>query len=266
MRNFLLVVLFGIFILSGVVIFYNAYGQFSAAATSTRARAIFQELNSTVAEPADFLQTAQAAQTTQTSTINFNEIRTAFNNDDIVAHLLIPNTSIDYLVVQAADNDFYLYNDIWQNRSNAGWIFFDYEVDLASVNQNWIIYGHNMQQDHKFHSLRRFLDYDFFRQNSIITLTTETGITHWQIFAAYSSDISFAYNTVNFDSPEQRNFLLNSFAENSVFSTNFADNVVDFSQPILTLSTCTNITQDTRFVVHAVLITKGEVYEEETIN
>lgn len=223
-----------IFALSGGMIISNVVLEHEMAATSVQARQIVQEMFYESEETADV--------------INFDEMRAAFGNADILAHLLIEGTTIDYLVVQAPNNDFYLHHDIWRNASNAGWIFFDYDVDLSQTDQNWVIYGHNMQRDHKFHSLRRFADYNFLQEHPIITLTTEQGTSYWEIFSFYSTNISFGYNIVNFENTATKQHFLESFVDLSWHNTNVNVTAAD---KILTLSTCTNFDQDDRYVIHA---------------
>ncbi|MDR1531168.1 MAG: hypothetical protein LBS62_03125 [Clostridiales bacterium] len=49
----------------------------------------------------------------------FSEFRTMmqeFNNEDIVGYLTIPDTEINYPVVQSADNEFYLEHDLFKKK------------------------------------------------------------------------------------------------------------------------------------------------------
>lgn len=179
----------------------------------------------------------------------FLELREIFGNDDIVGQLLIQGTSIDYVVVQAADNEFYLHHDIWQNPATAGWIFLDYMADLYGGSQNTVIFGHNMAQDIMFHSLRNYRDRTFFDQNSIIRFSTLYADYIWEIFSFYQTDIAFPYTNVDFG--DDWAYWLQRFADKSLHTVD-----VDLSQVdrILTLSTCTNSDPDGRYVIHARLV------------
>ena len=190
---------------------------------------------------------------TESVQMDFEKIRADFNNDDIVAHLLIEGTTIDYLVVQADDNDFYVTHDIWRRPTPAGWIFLDYEANIENDDDNWIIYGHNMQRDHMFHSIRRYTDYDFFRNHRIINLTTPFGVYLWEIFSFYSTPINFSYNTVNFTNPETLEYMLKHFKR---MSRHNAGITVTSEDRILTLSTCTNRDINERYVLHARLVNR----------
>jgi len=181
----------------------------------------------------------------------FAELREYYDNYDIVGRLKILGTAIDYLVVQAADNEFYLHRDIHGNASSAGSIFLDYDVDLARDDQNTVIYGHNMNANIKFHSLRRYVNYDFFGNHSIITFNTIYEDTKWEVFAFYVAHISFPYTHINYANEAQWAYMLGRFQQASMHPT---DIVLTPEDRILTLSTCTNVNQDERFVLQARLV------------
>ena len=260
MRKIITAILLIIFLVSGGVIAFHFYEEHAMEASSARARDFFEEIapnqghsmgiidGST--ENAGHAGMEAAADATG---MDFAAIRSHFGNDDIVAHLLIEGTTIDYLVVQAEDNEFYLTHDIWRNHAASGWIFLDYEADIASPDHNWIIYGHNMQRDHMFHSIRRYTDYDFFRNHRIINLTTPFGVYLWEIFSFYSTPINFSYNTVNFTNPETLEYMLKHFKR---MSRHNAGITVTSEDRILTLSTCTNRDINERYVLHARLVNR----------
>ena len=183
--------------------------------------------------------------------LDFDALREAFGNEDIVAHLSIEDTIVSYLVVQTTDNDFYQNHDIWRNRSSAGWVFLDYEVDLAGEDENIVVYAHNTRIEHKFHTLRHFTNYNFFRLHPDITLITTYGVYSWEIFSFYSTFIDFGYNVINFPDETQRGYMIMRFAENSMHPSNVS---VSPNDRILTLSTCTGRHRDERYVLHARLV------------
>ena len=173
-----------------------------------------------------------------------------FNNPDIIGHLYIAGTGINYYVVQGEDNEFYLYHDIWRNPSSAGWIFLDYEVDLHEENQNTVIYGHNMAQGIRFADIRHFQSYSFFREHPFITFNTLYGNYKWEIFSFYVAHISFPYTVINIPDTDTWAVMLELFKINSLYDTGVTVTPLD---RILTLSTCTNANPDHRFVLHAKL-------------
>lgn len=177
-------------------------------------------------------------------------LRQEFDNEDIIGHLWIENTSINYLVVQR-DNEFYLYHDILGNPSEAGWIFLDYSVDLGSDNHNIVIYGLDMEDNIRFHSLRYFSNYDFFTAHSIIDFYTMYGHTQWELFSFYVTTADFPYYHVNFPNDITYEFWLERFIEAGIHPV---DITLTARDRILTLSTWADEYTDARFVLQARLL------------
>jgi sortase B len=173
------------------------------------------------------------------------------NNNDIIGHLKIGGTSVDYFVVQSTDNRFYLEHDIHKNKSSAGWIFLDYENDILKPDKNTIIYGHNMRDDVMFHALRNYQDESFFRENKYITFDTLYEDQVWEVFSFYRSHINFNYIQVIFSTDDEFFNLALQMQANSIHKT---DITLTKTDRILTLSTCTNESPDTRFVLNARLL------------
>jgi len=247
MRKLIIAILLMILLVSGGVMVYHFYEEREMEANSARAREMLDRIMPAGYENVNNTEDYEAV----SFGLNIDAIRSYFGNDDIVAHLRIEGTTIDYLVVQGNDNSFYVTHDIWRDPAASGWIFLDYEADIENMDHNWIIYGHNMQRDHKFHSLRRYASYEFFRNHPIITLTTPSGVYLWEVFSFYSTPITFSYNTVNFANPQTMQYILGHFLR---MSRHDADVVVTTDDRILTLSTCTNRYVNERYVLHARLI------------
>ena len=68
----------------------------------------------------------------------------AAQNSDTVGWLYIPGTKINYPVVQADDNEYYLSRSFKQEEASCGTIFMDYQNDLNPLDRNTILFGHNM--------------------------------------------------------------------------------------------------------------------------
>ncbi|MDR3240253.1 MAG: class B sortase [Clostridiales bacterium] len=181
----------------------------------------------------------------------FQEMREKYQNDDIVGYINIEGTSIDYLVTQYTNNDYYVDKDIYNEDSVSGWVFMDYENDVSKPDKNVVVYGHNMRENIMFHSLRYYQSKDYFEQHRYITLNTLYENTTWEVFAFYRTDIYFPYIQVIFPSLSDFSSLLAQMKVKSMYDTGVTVNPDD---RILTLSTCTNETADTRFVVNAKLI------------
>ena len=182
----------------------------------------------------------------------FLDYRAHYGNDDIIGHVYIPNTTVNYLVVQGTDNEFYLYHDIRGRRFLPGWIYLDYMVDLRGQDQNMVLYGHNMRVNHKFHMVRHFINHDFFFNHRYIYFSTIYADYVFEVFSAYVTDINFIYTWPNY---EDWAAWIQMFADRSWFDAGIE---VSEEDRILTLSTChTNpVFRDYRIVVHARLISE----------
>ena len=180
------------------------------------------------------------------------ELREQFENDDIVGYLSIENTKINYVVVQAADNEFYLNHDLFGKESVAGSIFIDADNVMYpfDYNYNSVIYGHNMRDGSFFHDLRFYQNYDYYSERNFVNLTTPYEDTVWEIFSFYSTDTNFNYIKTHFRDDDDFWELAQQMKQKSIYDTGVA---IYRDDKILTLSTCTNV-NDERFVLHARLI------------
>ncbi|MFQ9515999.1 MAG: class B sortase [Eubacterium sp.] len=128
-------------------------------------------------------------------------------NKDIVAWIEIPNTPVDYPVVQTKSNSQYLKEDIRGSYSIYGSIFLDerlYAGDLGS-NFNNIIYGHNMGRltDVMFGSLKEYLSSDYLKGHKVVNLYTPQKNYKYQIA---SVEYATAYSSVYYIDFEKEDF------------------------------------------------------------
>jgi sortase B len=174
-------------------------------------------------------------------------LRATFSNDDIVGYLKIDDTNISYGVAQSDDNDFYLKRDLYGVKNEAGSIFMDYENSVYPLSRNTVIYGHNMRNGSMFHNIRYYADYDFFISHKYVDFASAYESGRWEIFSFYDTTIDFNYINSDFTDEEFQNFI----DEIKARSAHYSDVKVTTEDKILTLSTCTNASEDTRFVIHA---------------
>lgn len=178
-------------------------------------------------------------------------LREAFSNDDIMGYLKIDGTNIDYVVAQAADNEYYLRRDLSGEKSNAGTVFMDYECDAYELSRNTVIYGHNMRNGSMFHNLRYYNDREFYNNHRYISLTTPYEETIWEVFAFYNTTTTFNYIQVIFPDDASFEALLSEMKGKSLYDTGVE---VGPEDKILSLSTCANTTDDARLVLNAKLV------------
>lgn len=184
--------------------------------------------------------------------IDFDELQK--QNTDIYAWIKIPNTRIDYPILQSAEDDaFYLNHNADKEYTRYGAIYTEMKNKTDFTDPNTVVYGHNMRNGTMFRDLHKFREAEFFSQNKYIYVYTRGHILTYEICAAYRYDNRHILNSFNFSDPK-------IFAEYIEFVKNPKSIIVqkrevemDTNSKILTLSTC--ISNDNyRYLVQGVLV------------
>lgn len=172
-------------------------------------------------------------------------------NEDIIAWLYIPNTKIDYPVVQGEDNDYYLTRGASKEENRAGAVFLDYRSSADLSDPNMLIYGHRMNDGSMFADLHQYEDENFFRENRNIYLYLPDGTVNvYDIFGAgVVGDSDEAY-TISFADDEAFQDYLTKMKNRSAASF---DMELSPQDRIITLSTCVRGEDTSRYIVQAKL-------------
>ena len=127
----------------------------------------------------------------------------------------------------------------------------DYRNNAKDLNQNTIIYGHNIKTGIMFGTLKYALNSSWYKKpsNQIITFNTKEKNMKWQIFSIYKIKATEDYLKTEFSSDEEFTNFIKMIKERSIHD--FGIDITAKSK-ILTLTTCHNHTS--RHVVHAVLL------------
>lgn len=174
-------------------------------------------------------------------------------NPESVGWLRVNNTNIDYPVVQAKDNKYYLEHNFDFKEDHDGWVYMDYRNDPVKLSKNNIIYAHNRYYSGvMFGTLYKVYYSSWYknRENQTIKFDTLYGEHEWKVFSIYKTKKTSDYLQVNFTTDEEWNEFINMIKGRSIYD--FGVNV-NTDAKILTLSTCSS-SRDTRLVVHAVLV------------
>lgn len=177
-------------------------------------------------------------------------------NEDIYAWIYVPDTNIDYPIVQhPSDNNYYLDHNLDGSKGYPGCIYSeDYNKrDFSDVHT--VLYGHNLKDKTMFSALHDFADRDFFDGDHYIFIYTKDTDYAYQIFAAY--EYPGIHLLDNFDFANEYVFeeYLNDISESNARVANRKEDVPVLAQDkILTLSTCTtDHDSNWRFLVTGVL-------------
>lgn len=183
---------------------------------------------------------------------NFRKINE--KNSNIVAWLEIEETEINFPVLQATNNNYYLTKDYNNKYNPNGSIFLDSNCNIQDQSQNIIIYGHNNNNELMFNNLLKYKDKQYYEQHPKIKITTNTEIATYTIIAVFESqvynqnqqDIFKYYNYTNFkDDSEYYNYI-NNCKKLSIYEI---ESNINYREQLITLSTCEYSKENGRFVV-----------------
>lgn len=169
-------------------------------------------------------------------------------NEDVVGWICIPDSKINYPLLQGEDNDYYL-KHTWDHRSNSvGSIFLEHRNKADLTEFNTIVYGHNMNNGSMFAGLKRYAATGYWEEHPYVYVLTDAGVYRYEVFSSYKANVDSSTYGLSFNQQETKaEFLVNAL-ENSKIDTGIAPELTD---RILTLSTCSGAGYTTRWVVHA---------------
>ena len=177
-------------------------------------------------------------------------------NSDIYAWIYIPNTQVDYPVLQNEENDnYYLDHNIDRSKGYPGAIY-SQSVNQKDFSDVWtVLYGHNMGNGTMFGSLREFKDNEFFEENQYIYIYTKERTFIYKIYSACTFGDQLLCDSYSFGLTVGVRQFLAETAEVRDMSSHVRN---DFDMPddtnLLTLSTCIKNSPDKRWLVNGVLL------------
>lgn len=179
--------------------------------------------------------------------VNFNLLKS--QNSDTVAWIKVNGTNIEYPIVKAKDNEYYLTHSFDKSSNSAGWIFADYKNKFDGTDKNIVVYGHNRKDKSMFGSLRNILSSQWQNssENTEITFISENENCVYKVFSVYQIQKEDYYIKTNFNSNKEFEKFLETIKNRSIkdFET-----PVSSADSILTLSTCA-ANDNYRIVLHA---------------
>lgn len=175
-------------------------------------------------------------------------------NPDIVAWIYSPDTLINYPVVQAKDNSYYLRRMLDGRYNKNGTIFMDYRNASDMSDLHTIIYGHNMRNSAMFGTLTEYSKQEYYDEHPFIWLLTPEQNYKIEVISGFitpSDGEVYVFPSSN----EERDKLVEYVMKSSDFSSE-----VDImpEERLVTLSTCTYEYDDARYVLVGVLRTEEQ--------
>ena len=202
-------------------------------------------------------------------------------NKDVIGWIKIDETAVDYPFTLDPGyiepdsgygpqgygaNEYYLDHGLYGDYVREGTLFMDYRdifgKDESLQSENLVIYGHNMANNTMFGSIRRYRqDYSFYEVSPFVKLASLYRDYDYVIFGFlitsgnWYGDFTY-WNMEELDSRKE----FDSYIEN-VRSRQMIDTGVDvkYGDKLLTLSTCYANEDNSRFIIVARRLRRGEV-------
>ena len=169
-------------------------------------------------------------------------------NEDVLGWIRIPDTKVDYPLMQGEDNDFYL-NHTWDKQPNSvGSIFLEHLNSPDLTDYNTVVYGHNMKNDSMFGQLENYALQHYWQEHPYVYIATADGVFRYEIFAFFRAEVDSMTYSLNILQDETKTAFLKLSSENAWYDTGIVPELTD---RILTLSTCTGVSYANRYVVQA---------------
>ena len=168
-------------------------------------------------------------------------------NPEIYAWIQIPETEVNYPIVQSlTDNSYYLNHTIEGVAGYPGSIYTEGVNSKDFKDFNTVIYGHDMEDGSMFGGLYRYLEEDYLKTHETLMIYTPEHRLTYRIFEAVIYDDRHIIGSFDFNILSEREAYLESIG-------NTEDEVTGESH-IITLSTCVASQPDKRLLVEAVLV------------
>lgn len=182
-------------------------------------------------------------------------------NPEIYAWIHVPDTNIDYPILQHADEDqsYYLTRDIYGNTTSEGSIYTEYYNSKSFMDPNTILYGHNMKDGSMFHNVRYFTKQDYFDEHQELYIYLPDKILQYEIIACYEYDDRHLLASFDFwDEEIYAGYLEDVMNPRSISAIVREGISLTIEDRLVTLSTCVANKPNNRRLLQAVLIEEIE--------
>lgn len=166
---------------------------------------------------------------------------------DAIGWLYIPDTPINYPIMQSDDNDYYLSHAYDGSYLKAGSVFLDNRCENRFMNPINIVYAHNMKNGSMFAGVLKFADYAYFDSHRYGWLSTPETVYRIDFFSCAKAD----WHDELYDGSTSIDEWLSHLSDISVVTEN-----ADFSgnDRFISLSTCSYEFQNARTILTGKLV------------
>lgn len=178
LKIFIIILLFALCLCGIVYALYGIFTETREVETAETVSAVFTEFS-----PADTIEKTESGSALDAVIDEFRPKLTAMQekNSDIIGWIYIPQTHINYPLLQGSDNKYYLTHGADKSRSAAGSVF----IDQNGFAENTVIYGHNMGRSSNviFHDITNFSDKAWFEKARFGYIITKDEVIRIDFFA-----------------------------------------------------------------------------------
>ena len=167
-------------------------------------------------------------------------------NTDVIGWIYIPDTKVNYPIVQGEDNRHYVSTMVNGNDNAAGSIFMDYRNRPDFSDRNTVIYGHNMRNGSMFADITKYKNPDYLAEHPTGMIMMPDGNFRFEVLAATVADLSQAYWQVEFAGDEDFHLWLTSVVADADVTAGI---VPEKDDRVVVLSTCSYEFSDARYVL-----------------
>ena len=182
-------------------------------------------------------------------------------NPEIYAWIRVPDTNIDYPILQHLDDDqsYYLTRDIYGKTNQAGSLYTEYYNSRDFQEPNTVIYGHNMKNGSMFHNIRYFAKQEYFDEHEELYIYLPDKIMKYQIIACYEYDDRHLLGSFDFyDEEVFAQYLEDIMNPRSMYAMIREGVELTTEDKLVTLSTCVANKPNNRRLLQAVLVEELE--------
>lgn len=168
-------------------------------------------------------------------------------NPDVIGWIRIPDSKVDYPLLQGTDNEYYL-KHTWDGKENSvGSIFLEHRSSPELMDFNTIVYGHNMNDGSMFANIRRYSTEWYWERHPYVYVRTDAGVYRYEVFSGYEASVDSITYCLSFNQETTKVEFLRNAIERSSADMGIRPELTD---RILTLSTCSGMGYSNRWVVH----------------
>lgn len=169
-------------------------------------------------------------------------------NNDTIGYIYLTDEYSYPVLQRVSDQNYYVHRDFFGEEDKNGSIFANRFSELGKSGIS-LLYGHTMKSGKMFHSLKYYLDEDYFREHSIIQLDTLYDDMFYKVIAVAKTSMheDFAYYDYVGDVSEDEFYEWRDGFEKYVTRGTLSD--LTYGDVITELSCCAYHVKDGRLVV-----------------